>query len=644
MKRSVCLALTLSCLTLASLAQVPAFVESEKAAYRAYRQAVASSIGSSAASPDFTVSHYRLEWEVDPAVRFIRGRITAAFTVTAGTSSISFDMANELTVDSVLYHGNAISFSKPGNLTLTLAFPSPLPSNTRDSVTICYAGTPPTSGFGSFNTSTHAGVPCMWTLSEPFGSRDWWPCRNGLDDKADSIDVLVTTPDTYFASSNGLMQSNTTSGGKRTVWWKHRYPIATYLVSVSASNYVIQEDTIQLRDKTLPLQQYAYPESAANWASTIPSTRNIMRTFEDLIGPYPFRNERYAHTQTKIGGGMEHQTNSSMGFLEPGLISHELAHQWFGDKLTCASWSQIWLNEGFATFMNSIYFEKIRTRDAMVSFYRNQVNTVTKQKGGSVFVYDSTNANRIFDYNYTYLKGSWVLLMLRWKLGDSLFFRAVRNYLEDPALRYSFTKTEDLQRHLEAASGKDLGKFFQDWVYNQGWPSYQLNWLPLGSSRVQVVLNQTTSHSSVNFFELPVPILFRKGNKDSIVVMEHTSNGQSAVFEIGFIPDTVIIDPYVKLLSANNTVSRADLNAPTNGVKVFPNPVGSQFSILLTRFNDANAFVTIHNAAGQLMYKKELTLPAGNELLQVPSSLWSPGMYIIHVKSKGVDLMRSVLK
>lgn len=626
-------------------AQVPDFAEQEKVRFQAYQQALASGQLASAASGNYKVGHYRLECQIDPAIRFIRGKVTATISLTANASSISFDLANELSVDSVVFRGARIGFSRPGDQSLVISFPTAVPANTRDSLTIFYQGVPPVAGFGSFSISSHAGVPGMWTLSQPFGAKDWWPCRAGLEDKADSIDIIVTTPEAYLAASNGMLRSNTAENGKRTVWWKHRYPVATYLVSISATNYVIQNDTIQLKDKViLPLQQFAYPESATRWSTAIPMTRDIMRFFEDLVGPYPFRNEQYAHTQVGFGGGMEHQTNSSMGALNEVLLTHELAHQWFGDKVTCASWSNIWLNEGFAVLLNMLYFDKIFTKEYMDSYYQSHINFITQANGGSVFVYDSTNANRIFDYRLSYLKGAWVLRMLQWKLGDTVFFRGLRSYLGDPALTYQFARTESLQYHLEKASGQNLSKYFKDWVYGEGYPSYQLKWLPLGASRVQVELNQVTSHPSVSFFALPVPILFRKAGKDSLVVFDHIANGQRLSFDIGFLPDTVIIDPKRKLLSTNNTIARADANASVNGVKIFPNPVGSQFSILLTRFSDPDAYVTIHNAAGQLMYRNELQLPAGNELLQIPSSGWPAGVYIVHVRSKTVDLLQKLIK
>jgi aminopeptidase N len=551
---------------------------------------------------------------------------------------------DQLTVDSVRYHGANTTFTRPGNHILQINFPSLRLSGSRDSVTIYYGGTPPVSGFGSFTQSSHSGVPILWTLSEPYGSRDWWPCRNGLDDKADSIDAIITTPDAYFASFNGVMQSDVTANGKRTVWWKHRYPIVSYLVALAATNYQILEDTIHLKSRILPFQQYDYPEAAHVWTSAVPATREIARLFEEKLGPYPFQNERYAHTQVGFGGGMEHQTNSWMGNADPGLIAHELAHQWFGNKVTCGSWQHIWVNEGFAVFLNFLYVEKIWPKQDVLTLYQNTINYIAELKGGSVFVTDTANASRIFDYRYSYLKGNWVLQMLRWKLGEEKFYEGLRAYLNDPALKYGFAKTEDLQRNLEQVSGMQLTEFFKDWVYGEGYPSYQLSWMPLGSTKAQVTLRQTTSHPSVNFFEMPVPVMLRNGSRDTVVTFNHLRSGQVETFDVGFTPDTVIIDPDLKLLSAQNVVTRADQFTADNTIKVYPNPVGDQFSISLTKFSQPSASVTIHNAAGQLMYKKLLELPAGNDLLNIPSASWSSGMYVIRISSNGFNHVQRIIK
>lgn len=618
-------------------------VEQEKARYHALTHMRNSNASGSNASPDFNVQHYRLEWEVDPAIRYLKGRITASFTITATTNNIRFDLSDSLRVDSVTYLGSRITHTRPGNNLLQVNFPASLNSGTREAVSIHYQGVPPHNGSGSFEMSNHTGVPIMWTLSEPYGSRDWWPCRNGLDDKADSIDVIITTPDSYYGTSNGILASETLAAGKRTNHWKHRYPIVSYLVAIAATNYIVQEDTIQLTNKVLPLQQYVYPETAAAWTASLSNTRNMMRYFEQQFGPYPFRNERYAHTQVGFGGGMEHQTNSFMGSTNRSLIAHELGHQWFGDRVTCGSWQDIWLNEGFAVFLTYAYFETVLPQPETLSWFATEIEIIANRPDGSVFVKDTTSVDNIFNYRTTYVKAGWLVKMLRWKLGDANFFDGVRRYLADPAVSYGFGRTNDLKRNLEAASGQNLDEYFKDWLYGEGYPSYQLTWEALGT-KVQFTLSQTTSHPSVNFYEMPVPIRFSNGTRDTMLVINHNKNGQVELHDLGFAAAAAAIDPYLKLVSVNNKVTKGQSTTAKNAVTIYPNPVGDQFSLRLTNFSTNKASIKVHNSLGQLLWKQSLDLPTGSDIISIASAAWPKGTYMVRVKSSDMNFVKRILK
>jgi aminopeptidase N len=620
-------------------------VEQEKNRYRSMTANNALGMEQSMSSANFDVNHFRCEWTVDPAIRYIRGKITSAFTVTALSTNISFDLFDNMVVDSVFYHNAPLAFTRPGNNQLTINFPSTLNSGARDSVSIYYQGAPATTGFGSFTASSHSGTPIIWTLSEPYGAREWWPCKNGLDDKTDSLDVIITTPDSYFAASNGVLASETLDAGKRTVWWKHRYPIATYLVAFAATNYVVQNDTIQLNNTVLPLNQYVYPESSTTFSTSMVFTRRTMRLYEDAFGPYPFRNERYAHTQCGFGGGMEHQTNSFMGNASEGLITHELGHQWFGDQVTCGSWQDIWLNEGFATFMANYALEAFYPAPAIRPTFQTQLNSIVSQPGGSVMVDDTTNIGRIFSYRLSYAKGAWLLRMLRWKLGDTAFFKGLRNYLADPNTSYGFGRTDDLKRNLELSSGQELDEFFLDWYNGQGYPSYQLEWRSLGGTYINAKLSQATSHPSVSFFEMPLPILFKSATRDTLIIFYHNNNGQQATINLGFIADTAIIDPDLQLISANNKVSFiVDNSIPPNTVNIFPNPVGDRFTIQMRNFTSSDIVLTLHNSAGQLIWRQEKNLLNGSDYFMVDSYQWPKGIYWLTIRSKDFRYVKKIMK
>lgn len=620
-------------------------VEQEKSRYSLMARGNATGLSETMASANFDVNHYRCEWSIDPAIKYIQGKITSSFTITSATNTISFDLADNLTVDSILYHNAIIPYTRPGSFVLNINFPSTLNIGTKDSLTIFYQGVPPNSGFSSFTASSHAGVPVLWTLSEPYGARDWWPCKNGLDDKTDSIDVIITTPDAYFAASNGMLANEFTTSGKRTVYWKHRYPIASYLVAFAATNYVVQNDTIQLKDKVLPLNQYVYPENAAVFDNSKQYTRRTMRLYEGAFGPYPFRNERYAHTQCGFGGGMEHQTNSFMGNASESLITHELGHQWFGDRVTCSSWKDIWLNEGFATFMANYAMESFYPPSSYMPIYQAQLNSIVAQPGGSVLVDDTTNVGRIFSYRLSYAKGAWLLKMLRFKLGDSAFYRGLRSYLTDPLTSYEFAQTDDLKRNLEASSGQDLDGFFLDWYNGQGHPSYKLDVKLLGGTYFNISLSQTTSHPSVSFFEMPVPILFKGSTKDTTIIINHTGNGQQQIVNLGFVPLSATIDPNLQLISANNKVNiSTDNSSGPNTIVIYPNPVRDQFAVQLLNFTSSDVDLQLYTSDGKLLWKQSKKLQNGSDYITVDSHQLPRGIYLLSIRSKDTRYVKKIMK
>ncbi|MBO9611605.1 MAG: T9SS type A sorting domain-containing protein [Dyadobacter sp.] len=509
------------------------------------------------ASNNFDVKYYRCEWEVDPAVNYIKGNVTSHFVMNTAGNSITLDLSSVLTVSTVQQRGSNVGFVHAGDA-LTITLQTPLAQGERDSVTISYEGTPTTINT-PFVATTHgaSATPVIWTLSEPYGSRDWWPCKNGLDDKADSIDVYITHSAIYKAASNGLLKSETAIAGSKTrTHWKHRYAIASYLVAFAVTNYNVLDNSVLIGSTNVPFKTYCYPESQVTFQGGVQNALNAMVQFSNLFGDYPFKNEKYGHVQFGWGGGMEHQTCSFMVNMGETLIAHELGHQWFGDKVTCGSWQDIWLNEGFATHLASIYTEAKYPANTKTT-RTNEINTITSQPGGSVWVDNVNDVNRIFSNRLSYLKGSHLLYMLRWILGDPTFFTAIHNYINDPALAYGYATTANLKSHLEATSGKDLTYFFDQWFTGQGYPSYQVEWYPVGNS-VQVKLNQTQSHASVSFFQLPVPLLFRNTatNQEKLVVCNNTVNGQFFADNLGFEATEVVFDPDVWLITRNNTLTK----------------------------------------------------------------------------------------
>jgi aminopeptidase N len=424
----------------------------------------------------------------------------------------------------------------------------------------------------------------LWTLSEPFGAQDWWPCKNGLDDKIDSIDVIVRTSDIYRAASNGLLIREVSLPNQKKLYhWKHRYSIAPYLVAISVTNYVAYTNDVLLGDgTTMPMVNYVYPESEANARVGTADNVKVLQYFDSLFVRYPFKNEKYGHAQFGWGGGMEHQTMSFVVNYSWSLLAHELAHQWFGDYITCGAWEDIWLNEGFATYLEGLSLERFYSNSGWRNWKSGKINSITSNDSGSVLVDNPTSVNRIFSSRLSYNKGSYLLHMLRWKMGDEQFFTAIRNYLNGKS--FDFARTAELQNYLEEVSGEDLDEFFNDWFRGQGFPNYQVVWDQTDND-VLIRLGQTSSHPSVNFFEMPVPIRLRGEGKELMVRLDHTYADQIFSVSTDFVVAEVTFDPEL-WLAAKSTVTKETITSvePESTIfAIYPNPVSDVLFIKMDK-------------------------------------------------------------
>lgn len=579
----------------------------------------------------FDLQYYRFEWTVDPAVYAITGTATPYFRAVDNSLNImEFNLSTQLTVDAVKYHGADISFIQNGDFGLTISLPQSIPAGVLDSLSITYHGIPPSGGFGSFIKSEHNGTPIIWTLSEPFGAQDWWPCKNGLTDKVDSIDVYITSPSQYRAASNGALAGEKTSGNQTTWHWQHRYAIAPYLVAIAVTDYAHYTDNVHLSNGTdMPMLNYVYPENLEDAKKGTADLVHVLQFYDSLFVTYPFATEKYGHAQFGWGGGMEHQTMSFVINYSWGLLAHELAHQWFGDMVTCGSWEDIWLNEGFATFLEGLSRERFQP-DEWWTWRSVRIPNITSEPGGSIKVDDTTTVSRIFNGRLSYNKGAYLLHMLRWKLGDDHFFKAIRAYLNDRS--YQFARTPMLKQHLEQVSGDDLTEFFDDWFYGQGFPSYNISWQSAGDS-LYIRVQQKTSHPSVDFFEMPLPVYaYGKNGEVLQLQLNNTENNQIFEMELPFEADSLAFDPELWLLSAGNVVIRENSFNPGSAVILSPNPARDQLKVDIydLRYKNAELNWAIYNAAGQLMRSGQF--PESG--YSIPLQAFPAGVYRLEITHK----------
>lgn len=595
---------------------------------------------------NYDLKYHRLEFEVDPGVAFISGDVTSYFEAKENLSQITFEIDEVLTVSQVMQRGNPLTFTQNANDEVVITLPQIQNTGVLDSLTISYSGNPISSGFGSFEQTAHNGDPVIWTLSEPYGAKGWWPCKQDLIDKIDSIDVFIKTPrfnpstEEYFAVSNGLEQSQTIDGSDKITHFKHRYPIPAYLIAIAATNYETYSHNVPNNGNPFDIVNYVYPEDLAQAQIDTPITVDIMNLFTNLFEEYPFTDEKYGHAQFGWGGGMEHTTVSFMGNFSRNLIAHELAHQWFGNKITCGSWKDIWLNEGFATYLSGLVVEDIDGNTAFKGWKQDQTGVITNAPDGAVYLTDTdtTSVSRIFNSRLSYRKGAMVLHMLRKQLGDTDFFQGMKDYLADTDLAYDYAKTEDYKTIMETASGENLTEFFNDWIYNQGYPSFSVEWSLPSTNMIRFTLSQAQSHASVSFFEAPVRVrIHGTGGEMQDEIFDHTFNGETFDRSVLFDVASVEFDPESDLISRDNTVllSTNDLSFQSE-IMLVPNPTHN--------------VITIKKPEGLIIYKTMVYNMLGQKLGEysnqerIDVSNLSSGLHYLKLETNSGTFHKYLLK
>lgn len=510
----------------------------------------------------YDVNFYRLELNVNITTEIIVGRVDMTSTVTQDNVTFcQIDLYSNMTVDSVRVDGGVATYSRSGNL-LTANLPSTKNAGDVFTVTTYYRGHPVEGGFQAFSFDTYGGNPVITTLSEPYLARTWWPCKDYPDDKADSMDIIITYPSNLFCSSNGTMLGDIDNGnGTRTTYWRNRYPITTYLVSLAMSNYSHWRNWFKYAaNDSMPVDFWVYPSQLASAQSGYAPTVPMLDTLSRLFGLYPFINEKYAMSMFNWGGAMEHQTNTSImnNTFGQGIIVHEMGHQWWGDMITCRNWHHIWMNEGFATYTEALWFESL----GGFADLRSYMNGMRYTSGGTIYCADTTDVWSIFS-SRVYDKGAWVLHMLRGVVGDAAFFDILQTYYDDSRFKWNDVATEDFRDLCEEVTGMDLHPFFQDWIYGTYFPKYAMSYTYDQTSptsfRVYVHVRQYQTTNPTVFRMNNVDITVSNGTNHDFVV-SNTLRDQDYVFDLtgtSLPPTSVSIDrnDWILKLTMNESYS-----------------------------------------------------------------------------------------
>ncbi|MFA9391963.1 MAG: M1 family aminopeptidase [Prolixibacteraceae bacterium] len=591
-----------------------------------------SSISEDVTYASWDITYNRIELTLNPNVYYVKGTVLFQFHSNVdGLSSVTIDLSNQLNISSIKKNAIALNFTH-NNDKVTISLLQTLNQQQTDFFEVAYEGAPPTTGFGSFTQNTHSnGIPSLETLSEPYGAKEWWPCKQSLVDKIDSIDVTVHSPETYETASNGLLIENSVKNGIRTCHWKHRHPIATYLVFLTTTRYEKYTEYATLDDgKKIPILNYVFPADLEKAKKTTPVTSKLIEMYSRLFIDYPFKNEKYGHAQFSWGGGMEHQTMTSLGAYSESLIAHELAHQWFGDYITCGNWHEIWLNEGFATYLTGLYYQYLNPDWWRV--WREQVIAkVVSIPDGSVYVQDTTDINQIFSSRLSYSKAGYVLHMLRGQIGDEKFFKGMQHYLSDTRVTNGFATTDLFRENMEFAADTSLSEFFNDWILGEGFPVYQISCYNSGPE-LQVDISQNPSTPDAPFFEMNIPItVYSNGEKNEYWFKNHHAEDSYSI-TLEQTPDSIFINKELWLLGQFNNSVNSIPYLQKEQLKVFYN--NSHQQLMITIPNENEGIVSIFNLNGQLIDSKKWS----KEQAKFSTFNYQKGIYLLNFKSSSQSI------
>tara|TARA_B100000941_G_scaffold78085_1_gene53310 strand:- start:463 stop:2421 length:1959 start_codon:yes stop_codon:yes gene_type:complete len=556
------------------------------------------------------IKFYELNLDIDFNSSRIRGSVTVNGVIgNIYPDFIELDFHDNMTVDSILQNNIPILYLHENDMLKIPISDITLYDENLFSLTIFYQGAPDHCGAGGFKFDEHQNIGHVWTLSEAYCARSWWPCKDDPSDKADSVNIIISVPlePAYIVASNGLLNSTTINNNKKTYFWKESYPITTYLVSLAIYPYTkwIDQYVSPISSDTMLIEHYVFPDRYEASYPNYSLTKDMLSFFSELFGEYPFISEKYGHADFTWGGGMEHQTLSSMGSFSQNLMVHELGHSWWGNLITCKTFNDIWLNEGFARYCQALWAEHMYGREAYFDFMNNHAY----YGAGTIYVENPSSNSQIFSAGLSYNKASWVLHMLRHKVGETMFFDILKSYASNDSLSYNAASTSDFQKVCENISGLEFEQFFQQWIYGERYPKYELSWWHEGNGIYNVKIDQVQSY---NFFSMPIDLKFSGSAGpmllDTTIVIENNNSSQLYEFSgFNFLVENVMLDPENWILKeATYSVNEID-NILPDRVKVekaYPNPFNSKVKLsfyINPQFGDTHLSVNIFDSRGMIV-------------------------------------------
>jgi len=494
---------------------------------------------------EYDVLKYDISIKLEPGSKRIHNRVTVTLIPSRDLKNIEFDLSSDLQIESLTLNDSPGDYTHANDL---VRIGSALGRGDTSEVTVVYSGDP--SGKRNFFFGRINGIEVVYTLNEPENANDWLFCNDTPLDKA-LVNIAISADTSLVSVSLGVLDSIATDyeKGHGTYYWRSSVPVSTYLISFFSSRYATGESVYKsdISGKSLPLYIYGMPWQRSKFERILTDHKDFLSVFEKYFGEYPFPDEKYAVAAFLWQfGAMEYPTVSGFGSRliddypsQQNIFLHELAHHWFGNSVSPKSWGDIWLNEGFATFCEWLYLEHLGEREktdylgrALISVKEPEYLKGSLQDPSDIF------AARV------YIKGAWVLRMLRNELGDAKFFEGLRLYYN--TFKYSNASTGDLIRAFEAASGRDLAKYFDQWVFSgegvvilkAGKPEVEKK---NGKFFTTVTIEQVQSEERV--YELLIDINLRGSGISKPAKVRMTEKTEVFQFELDFITETVELDP-----------------------------------------------------------------------------------------------------
>jgi len=593
---------------------------------------------------DYDVKFYFLDIEVDPSTIDISGNVSIHAEVASATmDTLALEFNDAMIVDSAFVDG-VMANPVQSNDHIFMLLPSTLSQGDNFIVQVYYHGTPPTGGFFSAVTSSTSGQwgkDVTFTLSEPYAARDWFPVKQVLRDKADSCWVFLTTGEQYMAGSQGLLTAVTPMPDNKLRYeWKSKYPIDYYLISFAVSDYLeynIYAKPTEMGGDSLLIQNFLYndPNIINAYKDDIDETIDFIELFSDLYILYPFHEEKYGHCLTTLGGGMEHQTMTTIGGFNYDLVSHELGHMWFGDNVTCATWQDIWINEGFASYGEYLAREYLVGQSSANSWMNSTHNSVLSAPDGSVYVPASELENiwRIFNGRLSYDKGAAIVHMIRFELqDDDLFFEIMDEF--QTRFTDSTATGLDFKGVVEDLSGMDFTDYFDQWYFGEGYPTYSIVWNQTEAG-LNMNITQTASFPAVTpVFKMLMEYRVVTTEIDTVIKLYQDANFNQFTIPIEGEVGGIMVDPNKWVLNKTGSIV-VGIEETENPVYFTfgPNPAQDYLNLYMANNTGDKVNIGIHDMTGRVMLETENSgasirvdiaeLPKGSYLIKIKNGEYS---------------------